>query len=134
MNLFRNLFRRGSCDGERWVQLEQMHRDLMRLHKDVLYLHLNYQRRTMTALSDLQATVHHSDDVVESALALINGFADRLAAAGTDPAALQALQSDLSTHAQALADAVAANTLAAPAPAPAESTTDPVDPADPAAT
>jgi len=62
---------------------------------------------------DLVAQVKASDDVADSALILINGFAARLAAAGTDPAKLTALQTDLKSHADALAAAVVANTPAA---------------------
>jgi hypothetical protein len=145
VNPFRNLFRRGSSVGERLVRLEQMHRD-------VLFLLLHYEKRTMSAITDLQAVVTKEDNVIQAAIALINGFATQLAAAGTDPVALQALQDDIATHTQALANAVAANTpvappapapspapapTPAPAPAPVDSgtaTTDPVDPSSPAAT
>ena len=62
---------------------------------------------------NLTAQIKANEDVEDSALLLINGFAARLAAAGTDPAKLTQLQTDLKTHADALAAAVAANTPAA---------------------
>jgi peptidoglycan hydrolase CwlO-like protein len=64
-------------------------------------------------LDDLTAQVAANTSVIESAKTLINGFAAQLAAAGTDPAALQALHDQLSTEDDALAAAVAANTPAA---------------------
>jgi hypothetical protein len=66
----------------------------------------------MAELQDLQAAVARSHDVVESALILIKGIAQKLAdaiAAG-NPAALIALKDDLVAEADKLADAVAANT------------------------
>ena len=51
-------------------------------------------------------------DVEASAVTLIQGIAQQLADAGTDPAKLQALQTQLQTSAEALAAAVTANTPA----------------------
>lgn len=65
---------------------------------------------------DLEAEVTRSTTVQKSAVTLINGFADRLAAAGTDPAKLLALTNDLRNNATDLAAAVAANTPAANQP------------------
>ena len=62
---------------------------------------------------DLEVQVKANTDAEDSALVLINGFAARLAAAGTDPVKLKALSADLKTHADALAAAVVANTPAA---------------------
>ena len=64
----------------------------------------------MTKLQDLQAAVQAEDNVIQSAVTLINGIAQRIADAGTDPAALQALTDDINAQAQSLAAAVAANT------------------------
>jgi hypothetical protein len=61
---------------------------------------------------DLEAQVKASDDVQKSAVILINGFAARLAAAGTDPVKLKALRDDLKANSDDLAAAVAANTSA----------------------
>jgi len=61
-------------------------------------------------LDDLAAQVSANTDVEASALALIQGLAAQLTAAGTDPAKLNALRSSLNSSAAALAAAVAANT------------------------
>jgi hypothetical protein len=73
----------------------------------------------MTDLTALQAEVARNTTVEKSALALIQGFAAQLAAAGTDPVALKALQDSLTASDDELAAAVAANTPAQPVPAPA---------------
>ena len=65
-------------------------------------------------LDALTAQVHANTNVVQGAVALINGISDRIKAAGADPAALQALTTELDTQDQALAAAVAANTPATP--------------------
>lgn len=85
------------------------------------------------ALDDLAAEVKANTDVVQSAVELINGMADQIAAAGTDPAALAALTAELKASAQALADSVAAHTVADPAPAPAPDPMPDPAPVDPAA-
>ncbi len=61
------------------------------------------------ALQALQQQVASSDQVMQSAVTLIQGLADQIKAAGTDPAALQALTTALQQNADALASAVAAN-------------------------
>jgi DNA-binding GntR family transcriptional regulator len=68
----------------------------------------------MSSLTDLQAQVAQTTTVEQSAITLIEGLAAQLAAAGTDPAALAKLQSDLASSATALAAAITANTPAAP--------------------
>lgn len=68
-------------------------------------------------LDALTAEVAAVTTVEQSAIALINGLAAQLAAAGTDPAKLQALHDSLAASSTALAAAVAANTPADP-PAP----------------
>lgn len=60
-------------------------------------------------ISALENEVAEEVGTMESATALINGFADRLRDAGTDPAKLAQLQSDLDSRGNALASAVAAN-------------------------
>lgn len=67
----------------------------------------------MADLESLAAQVEQNNTVIGSALTLINGFAAQLAAAGTDPAKLQALQDSLKAQDDQLAAAVAANTPAA---------------------
>lgn len=64
-------------------------------------------------LDQLTVQVHSNTDVVQSAITLINGIAARISAAGTDPAALSALTTELNAQDAALAAAVAANTPAA---------------------
>lgn len=64
----------------------------------------------MQNISELEAEVAEEVGIMESATVLINGFAARLADAGTDPAKLAKLRSDLDTKGTALAAAVAANT------------------------
>lgn len=61
-------------------------------------------------LDSLTSEVTNETTVEKSALALINGFAAKLAAAGTDPAKLQALHDSLKANDDELAAAVAANT------------------------
>jgi hypothetical protein len=70
----------------------------------------------MADISGLTASVAQNTTVIGSALTLINGFAAQLAAAGTDPVALAALQTQLNQSDTALAAAVAANTPAANQP------------------
>lgn len=65
-------------------------------------------------LDDLTATVAANDAAIDSAIVLINGIADRITAAGTDPAKLAALTAELKAKDDALAAAVTANTPAAP--------------------
>lgn len=82
---------------------------------------IHRQGKTIMAdLTALTAQVAQNTSVEASAVTLIQGLAAQLAAAGTDPAALAALQSQLNTSATALAAAITANTPAAP-PAPAPS-------------
>lgn len=64
-------------------------------------------------LDDLTNEVTNQTTVEKSALALIQGFSARLAAAGTDPAKLKALRDTLKANDDELAAAVAANTPAA---------------------
>ena len=68
----------------------------------------------MADLTALTAQVDETDTVIQSAVVLIEGIAAALKAAGTDPAKLAELQTNLKTNADALAAAVAANTPAAP--------------------
>lgn len=67
----------------------------------------------MANLADLQAAVTADTSVTASAVTLLQGLSAQLAAAGTDPVALQGIIQELNTNTAALADAVAANTPAA---------------------
>ncbi len=71
----------------------------------------------MTDLATLTADVQAETELDNAAIALINGLAAQITAAGTDPAALKALTDSMEANAAALSAAVAANTPAAP-PAP----------------
>ncbi len=82
-------------------------------------LMLNQQEIIMSALDDLTAAVAKEDTVIDSAIALINGIPALIAAAGTDPTKLAALQADITAKSDALAAAVTANTPTAATPSPA---------------
>lgn len=75
---------------------------------------LQKENTIMAAIDDLQADVTAEDTVIDSAVTLLNGLSAALAAAGTDPAKLAALRTDIQNKTQGLAAAVAANTPAAP--------------------
>ncbi len=79
----------------------------------IMLLSLSKQEAIMAAIDDLQADVAAEDTVIDGAIVLLKGLADALKAAGTDPAKLAALHTDITTKTAALADAVAANTPAA---------------------
>jgi hypothetical protein len=63
----------------------------------------------MQDISALETEVNETVGAMQSAKALIDGFAARLADAGVDPAKLEALREDLDGNSTALAEAVAAN-------------------------
>ena len=69
-------------------------------------------------LTALTQAVTNNTTVEGSAVTLIQTLADELKANAGDPAAVQALADQINASAKALGDAVAANTPAAPAPAP----------------
>lgn len=75
-----------------------------------LDLILTNQERLM---DELKAQIESNKTVIASALALINGIADRITAAGTDKQQLADLAASLKSDDDALAAAVAANTPAA---------------------
>ncbi len=90
--------------------------------RQMVSLVLKHGEHIMATLDDLTAAVAAEDTVIDSAVALIQGMADQLKAAGTDPVKLQSLQDDITAKTKALADAVSANTPAAPPPAPEPTT------------
>lgn len=68
---------------------------------------------TMSAeLDALTAAVTQENTVIDSAIVLLKNLAAQIAALKTDPAALQALADGITAKAQALADAIVANTPA----------------------
>lgn len=94
---------------EIYAKLEEMHQ-LMQRHFSIIE---QKENRVMAAVDDLQASVTAEDTVIDSAITLLQGLSALLAAAGTDPAKLAALKSDIDAKSGALAAAVAANTPAA---------------------
>jgi len=67
-------------------------------------------KRMSKELDDIVAQVKANGDVIDSAIVLINGIADRITAAGTDGAALAALTAELKAKDEVLAASVLANT------------------------
>lgn len=73
------------------------------------------QEIIMSALDDLKASVARETSVTASAVVLLQSLSQRLGnIPPDDTAALQQLKSDIDASIQPLADAVAANTIAAP--------------------
>jgi alpha-beta hydrolase superfamily lysophospholipase len=70
-------------------------------------------KRMSQELDNLTAQVKANSDAVDAAVLLINGIADRITAAGVDPAKLTALTDELKSKDDTLAAAVVANTPAA---------------------
>jgi len=70
-------------------------------------------KQIMATLDALTAEVARNTTVEASALALIQGLAAQIKAAGTDPVALNAITASLTANDDALAAAVTANTSAA---------------------
>jgi hypothetical protein len=66
--------------------------------------------RMSKEMDDIVAQVKVNNDAIDSAVVLINGIADRIAAAGTDGVALAALTAELKAKDDVLATAVVANT------------------------
>jgi hypothetical protein len=108
-----------------WVWMNQADLTVLNTKLDVILTQLGMDNRLLQAvkteedkimatIDEVQADVTAEDTVVDSAITLIQGIAAALKAAGTDPTKLAALHNDITTKSAALADAVAANTLAAP--------------------
>lgn len=81
--------------------------------KRLLLASAGREKSIMADLTAITAQVAQNTTVEESAVTLIKGLAAQIQAAGTDPAALQALVTQLNGSATDLAAAVAANTPAA---------------------
>jgi len=92
------------------------------LENNMFYLYernkkkLNYliekEERMSNELINLEAEVAETNEVMASAIMLIEGIAAKLEAAGTDPVKLAALTISLNSSSEALAAAVAVNTIA----------------------
>lgn len=76
----------------------------------IAVLILELQEKLMSAVDDLAAAVAKEDTTIDSAIALIQGIPDLIAAAGVDPAKLAALQADITAKTAALAAAVVVGT------------------------
>ena len=72
----------------------------------------------MSAITDLQAAVTRVTDAEDSVITLLNGISQQLkdAIAAGDPAAIQAVVTQLDSNAAKLAAAVVANTPTPPTP------------------
>jgi GH18 family chitinase len=68
----------------------------------------------MATLDDVIAKVTNIGTVEDSVIALLQDLKDKLDAAGTDPAKLQALSDAIDAQTQKLSDAVTANTPSTP--------------------
>lgn len=88
----------------------------------------------MASIDELAAKVAANTSVVNSALALISGLADKIKSANLDPVKTQALIDELDASDQALASAVAANTVADPAAPQQQPAPTPTPPDTPLAT
>ncbi len=108
-----------------WVWMNQADIDTINRKLDAILTQLGVDHRLlqavkteedqiMSTVDDIQADVTAEDTVIDGAMTLLKGLADALKAAGTDPAKLAALHTDITTKTTALAAAVAANTPAAP--------------------
>lgn len=73
------------------------------------------QGEVMADLSALQSEVSENGDAVASAVSLLGSLSQAIKDAGTDPEALAELTAQLDANTNALAEAVVANTPAAPA-------------------
>lgn len=72
------------------------------------------QEAIMANFDQLHADVEANGDAVDSAVTLLNDLSARIADAADDPAEIQAIAAELSAQSTSLAEAVAANTPAAP--------------------
>jgi hypothetical protein len=70
------------------------------------------ENKIMATIAELEQQIRESVAVEQSAVLLIQGFKERLDAAGVDPVKLDQLKADLDASEQNLAAAVAANTPA----------------------
>jgi uncharacterized membrane protein len=73
------------------------------------------EAKEVAALDQITADVQANTDTVQSAISLITNLAQMVRDAGTDPAALEALATQLEENSQSLADAVVRNTPSSPA-------------------
>lgn len=89
--------------------------------EEILSLLRSIDQRTVAMATDLTritTEVTEMSDAVDGAVALLNELAQIIRDNATDPAALNALADQLDSKGTALAEAIAANTPAAPDPTP----------------
>jgi hypothetical protein len=91
-----------------------------------LYALHRKDKATMADLTALTASVTANTTVTGSVLTLLQGLSAQLKAAGTDPAALASLQSQIDANTAAMTAAVSTNTPAAAQPTGAASPAVPV--------
>jgi len=91
------------------VHVYHHHEDLTLIVEQLRNI-IHQETRIMASLDALTAQVAESKAVEQSALLLIQGIADKLEEAGTDPEKLAALTAELKESSDALAAAVIANT------------------------
>ena len=72
------------------------------------------EKRIMALLDDILTDVEDEETVEESMITLLTNLSAAIAAAGTDPVKLAALKAKIDADKQKMADAVVANTPAAP--------------------
>jgi hypothetical protein len=72
---------------------------------------LNMEKRIMTNLETLTATVNSTEGVIDSTLVLLQGLSDYIKANATNPAVLLDLANSLEAKKVALADALVANAV-----------------------
>jgi hypothetical protein len=90
--------------------------EIIRKLDQILGIVKDIQRKEEAMSKELDALtlqVQANTDAEQSAIVLLKGLADQIAAAKTDPVALQALSDTLKASADNLAEAVVANTPAA---------------------
>lgn len=76
------------------------------------------QETTMANFDQIHAEVEANSDAVDSAVALLNDLSARLIDAADDPEEIAAIATELAGQSTRLAEAVVANTPAAPEPSP----------------
>lgn len=101
--------------GKDTQRLDSIDRRLARIEK-LLNFTVLMEVPMSKEMDDLEAQVTAITTAEQSAVALIKGLADQIAAAGTDKAKLAALTASLRTDADDLAAAVTANTPVVPTP------------------
>jgi hypothetical protein len=94
------------------AQIQDIERDLRR-HRRRVHFCLEI---FMSTLKDLQDAVTAEDQVIDSAITLINGLAEQVKNLAPTQEAIDALAADIKSKSEALAAAVAANTTAAAPP------------------